>query len=178
MCHHVNRIAGVFLFCTWAVCAQTQADDAALRKLPQAFCEAWAHHDGHALASIVSDDVDFVTVGGTWLHGKADFGKYHTRLLSGRFKESSATLIETAVRFLQPDLGIVHWNWTIQGDKNPDNTLRQPRFGMMVMLAQKRNGRWLVVVAQNTQRPAGNVERPLELEGITTPLPVPGIKPQ
>jgi hypothetical protein len=33
---------------------------------------------------------DFVNVGGDWLHGRADFKLYHTRLLSGRFRESMA----------------------------------------------------------------------------------------
>jgi hypothetical protein len=38
---------------------------------------------------IMPDDVDFVTVRATWFSGRADFEKYHMRLLSGRFKEST-----------------------------------------------------------------------------------------
>jgi uncharacterized protein (TIGR02246 family) len=33
----------------------------AVRQIPQDFCDAWAKHDGHALAKIMADDVDFVT---------------------------------------------------------------------------------------------------------------------
>ena len=70
--------------------AQTKEDEQAVRRLPQAFSDAWAKHDGHELAKIMADDVDFVTVATTYLHGRADFEKFHVRLLGGRFKQSSS----------------------------------------------------------------------------------------
>jgi uncharacterized protein (TIGR02246 family) len=158
--------------------AQNKADEEAVRKLPQAFCEAWAKHDGHELAKIMADDVDFVTVATTYLHGRADFEKFHTRLLSGRFKDSTNTVLQTTVRFLHHDMAVVHWSWKIEGDRNMDGALRQqPRFGMMTMVAERRNGRWLVVVAQNTNAVLGI---PPELQEIKTPIPIPGTseKPQ
>ena len=150
--------------------AQTKADEEAVRKLPQAFADAWAKHDGHELAKIMADDVDFVTVGATWIHGRADFEKYHTRLLSGRFKESSTTLLQTEVRFLRPDIAVVHWSWTMVGDKNPDGSARDRRYGMMTMVAEKRNGAWLVVASQNDNSFPG---LPPEFEGIKSPMPMP-----
>ena len=132
--------------------AQTKADEEALRRLPQAFSDAWAKHVGHELAEIMADDVDFVTVATTYLHGRADFEKFHTRLL-------------------RPDMAVVHGSSRIEGDKNVDGTARPPRFGMMVMVAEKRNGTWLVVVAQNTNAVLG---LPPELQDIQTPIPIPG----
>ena len=130
--------------------AQTSTDEEAVRKLPQSFCDAWAKHDGHELAKIMTDDVDFVTVATVYLHGRADFEKFHARLLSGRFKDSTITPLEITARFLRPDITVVHWSWKIEGDKNFDGAPRAPRFGMMTMVAQKRNSNWQVVVAQNT----------------------------
>ncbi len=130
--------------------AQTKADQKALRQLPIAFGEAWAKHDGHALAKIMSEDVDFVTVGATWFHGRRDFETYHTRLLNGRFKGSTITPLETSVRFVRPDLATVRWSWAIEGDRDPDGTLRPKRFGLITMLAEKRKGKWLVLASQNT----------------------------
>lgn len=83
------------------VLPQSKADEEALVKLPQEFCAAWAKHDGHALARIMAEDVDFVTVATTYLHGKADFETFHVRLLSGRFKDSSITLLQSTTRFLR-----------------------------------------------------------------------------
>ena len=51
------------------VLAQSKTDEEAVGKLPQEFCDAWAKHDGHALAKIMAEDVDFVTVATTYLHG-------------------------------------------------------------------------------------------------------------
>src|SRR6516164_7137581 len=152
--------------------AQTSTDEEAVRKLPQSFCDAWAKHDGHELAKIMTDDVDFVTVATVYLHGRADFEKFHTRLLSGRFKESTNTVLETTSRFLRPDLAVVHWSWKIAGHRNMDGMMRpQPRYGMMTMVAEKRKGTWLVVVAQNTKAILGV---PPELQDIETRIAIPG----
>jgi uncharacterized protein (TIGR02246 family) len=149
--------------------AQTQQDEQAVHGLPQVFSNAWAKHDGHELAKIMAEDVDFVTIGATWISGRVDFEKYHTRLLGGRFKESTITPLETAVRFIRPDLAIIHWSWRVQSDRNPDASARPPRFGLMTMLAEKRKGTWFVVVAQNTN---GGLEAP-ELQDIKSPIAVP-----
>jgi uncharacterized protein (TIGR02246 family) len=153
--------------------AQNRSDEAAVRNIPQLFAAAWAKHDGHELAKIMSEDVDFVNVGGDWLHGRKDFELYHSRLLSGRFKESRFVPLETFVRFLRPDLAVLHWSWKVEGDKNEDGTPRKPRFGLFTMIVEKKNGGWLVVEAQNTnQIPGPNPE----LNGITPPIVFPEVE--
>jgi len=156
---------------TLAIGAPTNPDEEAVRKLPQAFCAAFNNHDGHELAKIMADDVDFVTVGAWWIHGRPDFEKYHTRMLSGRFAGIKMEPLHIAVRFLRPDIAIIHWSWTGLGDKNIDGTARRRRYGMMTMVAEKRNGIWLVVASQNDDADA--TVSP-EMEGITSPIPIPG----
>src|SRR2546425_561477 len=116
-----------FLVAAPSLSAQTKADEEAVRKLPQAFCDAWAKHDGHELAKIMADDVDFVTVAATWLHGRADFEKYHVRLLSGRFKDSTLMPLEMAVGFLRAHLPVGHLGWANLRGKKPGRTARPPR---------------------------------------------------
>jgi len=155
--------------------AQSKADEEAVGKLPQEFCEAWAKHDGHALAKIMAEDVDFVTVATTYLHGRTDFETFHVRLLSGRFKDSTISVLKTTTRFLRPDMAVVHWSWRIEGDKNADGTPRQPRYGMMTLVAEKKVGNWQVIVGQNTNAILG---LPPELQGIKTPIAIPGTAPE
>jgi hypothetical protein len=81
------------------VYSQSKSDEAAVRDVPRAFAAAWAKHDGNLLAKTMSDDVDFVNVGGDWLQGRRDFALYHSRLLSGRFKESVLTPLDISVDF-------------------------------------------------------------------------------
>jgi uncharacterized protein (TIGR02246 family) len=157
--------------------AQTETDSKTVRKIPQDFCDAWAKHDGHALAKIMADDVDFVTVGATLIHGRSDFETYHTRLLSGRFKDSTITLRQVEARFLRSDVAIVHWTWKVRGDKNPDGSPRNPRYGMMTMIAEKRGGAWLVAASQNDNSMPGAAP---EFNGLTSPMPLPdqiGVQP-
>jgi hypothetical protein len=45
---------------------------------------------------------------------------------------------------------VLHWSWSIQGDRNEDLTQRAPRFGIFTMIVEKLGESWLVVEAQNT----------------------------
>ncbi len=153
-----------------AVRARSTSDEEAVGRLPQAFAAAFNNHDGHQLAQIMADDVDFVTVGATWLHGRSDFEKYHTRLLNGRFHSITVEVLRVAVRFLRTDVAIVHWSWTATGDRNPDGSARERRYGLMTMIAQKRSGNWLVAASQNDDSFPG---LPPEFEGITSPIALP-----
>jgi uncharacterized protein (TIGR02246 family) len=164
----------ILLAATSNAFAQSKTDEEAVRRLPQDFCDAWAKHDGRSLAKMMADDVDFVTVATTYLHSRADFEKFHVRLLSGRFKDSILTPLETTTRFLRPDMAVVHWSWKIEGDKNPDGTARPARFGMMTLVAEKQSRNWLVVVGQNTNAILGI---PPELQDIKTPIAIPGTAP-
>jgi len=162
--------AAAWLAISSPVSSEPMSDEAALRQLPIAFSEAWAKHDGHQLARIMADDVDFVTVGATWLHGSGDFEKYHSRLLTGRFKGSTITPLDVSVRILPSGIAFVRWSWTIEGDKDPDGTARPQRFGLMTMFAEKRDGAWVVVAAQNTN---ASTESPPEAADIRSPITVP-----
>jgi uncharacterized protein (TIGR02246 family) len=115
-------------------------------------------------------------VGAMWLHGRQDFEKYHSRLLSGRFHQSIIAVLQTAVRSLRPDFAIVHWSWKIAGDRNADGTPRQPRYGMMTMVVEKRNGSWLVVASQNDNaEPWTSAEG--QMPNLAMPIPGPAQEP-
>jgi uncharacterized protein (TIGR02246 family) len=161
----------VLAFASATADAQNNKDLEALQKLPQLHCDAWNNRDARALANLFAEDGDFVTVATVYLHGRKDYETFHARLLQGRFKDSKFEPVHTTVRFLRPDLAVIHWSWKMTGDKNFDGTERSPRFGMMTILAEKRAGTWQIEVAQNTNSLLGT---PPELEGIKTPIPVPG----
>jgi len=164
----LRNLLVVLLVAECAVHAQTKSDEAAVRNVPKAFAAAWAKHDGQALGKIMSEDVDFVNVHGEWLQGRANFVLFHTHLLAGRFGESTLTPMETSVRFLRPDLAVLHWSWTVQNDRNQDLTARKPRFGLFTMIVEKQHGEWLVAVAQNANWvPPPNPDP--EMEGVTPP---------
>lgn len=171
MKNHVLGFALLLCLAVGKTDAQTKADEEALRTLPQAHCEAWNKHDAHELARLFAEDGDFVTVATVYVHGRADYEKFHDRLLKGRFKDSVFTPLDTTVRFLRPDMAVVHWSWKMIADKNYDGTDRAPRFGLMTLVAEKRGGTWLEIIGHNTNTLLGT---PPELEGIKTPIAIPG----
>jgi uncharacterized protein (TIGR02246 family) len=160
-----------------SVQAQTKQDEDVLRGLPQRFSVGMTRHDVHQLAQMMAEDVDFVTVGLTWLRGRADFEKYHARLLTGRFNEITTTVLDTDVRFIRPEIAVVRFSWTVQGDINPDASARPQRFGLMTMVVEKRNGTWLVVAVQNVNGPTGGARTP-EAQDIKSPIVVPRGSPK
>src|ERR1700722_17493296 len=46
----VAAVLALNLVTPYPVHAQTKSDESAIRNVPQAFCDAWNRHDGHALA--------------------------------------------------------------------------------------------------------------------------------
>jgi hypothetical protein len=71
-------------------------------------------------------------------------------------------------------MSVVHWSWKIEGDKNADGTPREPRYGMMTLIAEKQHGTWRVIVGQNTNAILGV---PPELQDIKPPIAIPGTVP-
>jgi uncharacterized protein (TIGR02246 family) len=67
-----------------------------------------------------------------------------------QFKESVWTTTAVQVKFLKPDIALVHVSWDLRGDKDPDGTPRQPRRGIFTQVVIKRGGRWLIQASQNT----------------------------
>ena len=62
---------------------------------------------------------------------------------SGRFKQSSITPLGTTVPFLRPAMAVAHGSSKIGGEGNIEGTLRQPRYGGMTVVREKRKGSWL-----------------------------------
>lgn len=166
----VGLTMSVLLLLAAPAVAQTASDTREVEQLPARFGEAWARHDGHALAALMADDEDFVTVGASWLHGRADFETYHTRLLEGRFSTSTIAPLEQRLRFLRPDIAVLRWSWRIEGDRNFDDTPRLPRAGLFTMIVEKRDGTWQIVAAQNTNAGPGTAP---ENEGLVFPITMP-----
>jgi uncharacterized protein (TIGR02246 family) len=128
-----------------------QADEEnAIREIQARWDEAWNRNDVAALSSLVSEDVRFVNVAGQVLTGRTEFERLQTRTHAMQFKGSVRTVTGTDIKFLTADIAVAHVRWGMRGDKDPDGMPRQPRHGVMMQVLTKRDGKWSVVAAQNT----------------------------
>lgn len=127
------------------------ADEKAIQDVETRWQDAWNRHDISALADLLTDDADFITVIGKWCKGKKEFYDYHVRLHQVMFKDSIHKTTGVQVRFLSPQVAIVHVNWTITGDRNADGTPRPvSRSGIFTRVMVKQDGPWLITASQNT----------------------------
>jgi len=135
----------------WPASDQGNAiDTEAVKQIESRWQEAWNSHDMKALASLVAEDVDFITVAGTWLKGRKAFEEHHAARHAVQFKESVWETTDVRVKFLKSDIALVHVSWGLKGDKDPDGTPRQPRRGIFTQVVTKEGGRWLIKASQNT----------------------------
>jgi uncharacterized protein (TIGR02246 family) len=132
------------------VSASQAEDEKTIREIQARWDDAWNRNDVKTLSALVAEDVRFVNVAGQVLTGRGEFEALLTRTHAMQFKESVRTVTGTDIKFLTPDIAVVHVRWGMRGDKDPDGTPRQPRKGVMMQVLMRWDGSWTVVAAQNT----------------------------
>ena len=147
------------VLCCWAailmvcvscpVLAQSAHDEAQIRSLAANWETAWNKHNMKALFMSFTENADFVNVAGRHWKGRQEIEAQHTARLS-QFIKSTITTKAVTLQFLKPDIGLVHIDWAITGDTDPDGTARKPREGIFLWIVIKQGGRWRIRAAQNT----------------------------
>src|ERR1700724_1000835 len=127
------------------------ANDAerAVSGLIHAWADAWNAHDMEQARSLVAADVDFVTVAGLWLKGGGEFLAHHRAIHRMQMWESEWTNLQYEPRFIREDLCLVHLEWTIAGDRDPDGTPRERRYGFFPLLIGRRGAQLLIIAGHN-----------------------------
>lgn len=123
----------------------------ALNALPVKWQKYWNMHNMDSMGTLLRNDVDFINVGGVWLQGKTTAVRDHKEKHEGiKFKTSVWQTDSVDIKYVKPDLAIVHIGWGISGDFENDGTARQPRHGIFTWIVAKENNKWLLLAVQNT----------------------------
>jgi uncharacterized protein (TIGR02246 family) len=149
----INGVVALVMFvlsCSPAL-AQVATDESEIRELATRWEQAWNQHDMKQLVSLMTEDADFVNVGARRWKGRAEIEAEHTQRLD-QFRESTWSTKAVTVQLLKPDVALVHVDWSLKGDKDPDGTPRSPRSGVFTWIAIKQSSGWLIRAAQNTNR--------------------------
>jgi uncharacterized protein (TIGR02246 family) len=124
-------------------------DLVALQALPATFERCWNTHNIDSLGTLLTDDVDFINVAGTWLRGKTATVNDHKDSHSMMFKNSVLNTDSVSIKYVKPDLAIIHFGWGLKGDLDPDGTPRKPRHGIFTWVAIRQKGKWMILAASN-----------------------------
>lgn len=133
-----------------AINTYASTDLAALKLLPVKWEQDWNRHDMEAMGTMLRNDVDFVNVAGIWMKGKQAVVRDHKQKHQGIvFKNSVWTTDSVAIKYIKPDLAILHIGWGIKGDNDPDGTARIPRHGIFTWMVSKDKGEWQLLAVHN-----------------------------
>lgn len=124
-------------------------DMAALQALPETWVRCWNTHNMDSMGMMLTEDVDFVSVAGNEDRGKAAAVKHHKRTHSMQFKNSVFSIDSVNIKYVKPDLAIIHFGWGLKGDLDPDGTPRQPRHGIFTWVTIRDKGQWLLLAVSN-----------------------------
>jgi len=130
----------------------SEADEEAIREIELRFNEAWGRHDPDGMVESLAEDAQFVTVNGAWSRTRAEFRDLMRRLHGpdGPFRSSTRETPEMHVRFLAPDVAMMHTRFHIYGDLD-----EAERTSIGVRVVRKLDGRWRTVAVHNTDVRAG-----------------------
>jgi uncharacterized protein (TIGR02246 family) len=128
----------------------TTADEKAIRDVEARWEAAWNRHDVAAMASTYAPDSDAINLAGEWFKGRDAFERSLEELHSGKAKGSVWQTEATHVRFLRPEIAIVHVCVNSRGDRNPNGRAMAPRRVILTRVEMKRDGKWLIVASQAT----------------------------
>lgn len=127
--------------------AQTErsADEAAIRQNVKYLEEGWNTKSGALFAKPFAEDADYVVINGAYIKGRAVIEEQHSRIFATIFKDTRLKLNVKQIRFLRPDVAVVH----VEGRRDsPTKELVQDAMITFVMTKEKQG--WTIAVFQNT----------------------------
>ncbi len=124
------------------------ADETMIRAQVAQLMNGWNAKNGAEFAKPFAEDADYVVINGMQIKGRAAIDKGHQYIFDTIYKNSTISYEVENIRFLRPDVAIVHVFGTLKvvdGDKAQTGNAR------MTLVMTKTAGRWEIVAFQNTQ---------------------------
>jgi uncharacterized protein (TIGR02246 family) len=119
----------------------------AIRKIVQQVQDGWNAHDGKAFAAPFATDADYVVVNGMKIKGREDIEKGHTGIFTTIYKDSHNVATVKGIRFLRPDVAVVHVEWNLEFTAGGEKRKAQ---AINTMIMTKDGGTWSIAAFHNT----------------------------
>jgi uncharacterized protein (TIGR02246 family) len=95
-------------------------------------------------------DAEFTNVAGIHVKGAAAIEKFMTAGFATRLKAATWKPVDRTIRFIRPDVAIVHATAEISGFSNPDGSTVPPHNELSIRIFEKDGGIWRVAAFHNT----------------------------
>lgn len=124
-------------------------DEQEIRRIAMERIESFNNHVG-PLSNSYTSDADFVNAYGMWRRGSAEIESRQKERMQTVLKDAKITLIDLRIRFLKPDVAIVHQLHELSGMLTDANEKMPPHRELGIRVMVKENGKWLTTAFHNT----------------------------
>ena len=121
------------------------ADETAIRESVKQMETGWNTKSGALFAKPFAEDADYVVINGNYIKGHAVIESQHQRIFDTIYKDTNITLAVKQIRFLRPDVAIVH----VEGHRT-SSTKELTQDAMMTLMMTKEKQGWVITAFQNT----------------------------
>ena len=123
------------------------ADEAAIRANVEQIVKGWNMKSGAEFAKPFAEDADYVIINGMKIKGRTAIIKGHQGIFDTVYKNSSLTYTIEQLRFLRPDVAVIHVQAALQVTQNDTTETGNAR---ITLVMTKNNDRWEIAAFQNT----------------------------
>jgi uncharacterized protein (TIGR02246 family) len=126
------------------------SDEQSVRQVATAYEEAWNKHDMNAMASLFTEDAEWVNIVGMWWRGLLEVKRGHQWVHEVLFKNTSIHIDSCFVRMVTQETAINVVTWSKGSFVTPDGKQVPEGKDRMTLFLVKRGDRWLVASGHNT----------------------------
>ena len=130
--------------------ASRSDDENAIRRLCLERIERFNNKHESPLAAEFTPDADFVNVYGMWRKGAIEIEARQGERMLTVLSEAQITLLDLRVRFVRPDVAIVHQTHEMAGMLTPQGQKMPPHRERSIRVLVKEQGKWLTTAFHNT----------------------------
>jgi len=128
-------------------------DEAAIRANVEQMAKGWNMKSGAEFSKPFAEDSDYVVINGMHIKGRAANAEAHQQIFDTIYKDSSLVAAVKQIRFLRPDVAVVHGVSNLTFKFNGEE---KKGSGFVTLVMTKDNGKWSIAAFQNTSiQPTG-----------------------
>ncbi|MTI23045.1 SgcJ/EcaC family oxidoreductase [Fulvivirga sp. RKSG066] len=120
-------------------------------RIPELFTAFWNERDAEGIASLFTEDAEFVNVVGLWWHNREDIRKAHDYGLKVIFNQSELKLTRVKIKKLSDEVVVVHAKMRLTGQSSLEGEEKpHVRYNIFTFVTHREQEKWLAVAAHNT----------------------------
>jgi uncharacterized protein (TIGR02246 family) len=123
--------------------------EAAIRKIVLARIDSFNRHEAPVAGSFTAD-ADFVNIYGMWRKGPAEIEGRQGERMKTVLKNAQITLVNLRIRFIRPDVAIVHETHVMKGMLSASGEQMPPHTELSIRVMVDEQGKWLTTAFHNT----------------------------